>query len=324
MIESGKGGICLLCGGIDGKCRSGFKDSGIEFDCFYVNKKLTINVSMKDVKSIQGQWYEIMGYLINQAPEGTILVKEPSKEFNTISIKDIGAHIPTTAGKWDNLLRIFYTTRRLSFDEQEFTDVSPHMAYCLDRWELRGMVTALEEMGYIKIDRKLEENGLFGFEHLFGRLTAKGVLRAERMLSNKKSVNVFIALKFNTEYSDTINEAVKKGCTDLNLSARSIDAVDYIGDINDRIISEINKSKFVVADYTENNCGVYYESGYARGRNIIVIELCNKEWFEKKNKDGHKVNFLHFDVEHRNMILWDNKEDLTAKIKDRLEVLLQN
>jgi len=128
---------------------------------------------------------------------------------------------------------------------------------------------------------------------------------------------VFIAMGFSTELSKSVRNGVKKGCAIVGLTAGTVDEQDYVGDINDRIIFEIKQSKYVVADYTGNNQGVYYESGFARGKGITVIETCNEDWFHGKDERGIK-NKLHFDVEHRNMIFWKDEKDLAAKIRDRI------
>jgi hypothetical protein len=315
MIESGRGGMCLLCGGIDGRCKSGFRgeDGYPEFKCFHVKKKITIHADyMQHVSS------DIMGYLINEAPEGTILVEQASKEPNMMTVEEVKSKIPNMVGKLDALLKYLHNTKRDAFGEQEFTDVSPHIAYCADRYELCGRIKALQDLGFLLITEDYSEE-IGGEGRMYGRLTAKGALRVDELLnSNKGSDKVFIAMGFHTIYSDYIKKAAKKGCFEVGLLAETVDESNYVGDINDRIISDINRAKFVIADYTCNNMGVYYESGYARGRGIPVIETCNKEWFHEKDANGKKVNSLHFDVEHRNMILWETENDLAIKIRDRL------
>jgi len=58
--------------------------------------------------------------------------------------------------------------------------------------------------------------------------------------------------------------------------------------IDDLIVAEIRKSGLVVADFTGDRGGVYFEAGYARGLGLPVIWPCRKDWLEK----------LHFDTEH--------------------------
>ena len=82
-------------------------------------------------------------------------------------------------------------------------------------------------------------------------------------------------------------------------------------DISHKIISDIKQSKFVIADFTDQNNGVYFEAGYAMGESKEVIRLINKEQFKK----------LHFDTRQFHHIPWENgkweelKEDLIDQIK---------
>lgn len=68
--------------------------------------------------------------------------------------------------------------------------------------------------------------------------------------------------------------------------------------------SEIKNSKFMVADVTEQQQGVYFEAGYALGLSIPVLWSCRKD--DLKN--------VHFDTRQYNHILWENENDL----KDQL------
>jgi hypothetical protein len=88
--------------------------------------------------------------------------------------------------------------------------------------------------------------------------------------------------------------------------------------IDDEIIAGIRRSKFVVADFTENSYGAYYEAGFARGFNLSVIYLCNEQCFsEEKTKP-------HFDVNHYSMTLWDYDKgnELAEKLKNRIEATI--
>jgi len=44
--------------------------------------------------------------------------------------------------------------------------------------------------------------------------------------------------------------------------------------ICDKIVSEIRKSRLLVADFTDNRGGVYFEAGFAMGLSIPVIWMC--------------------------------------------------
>jgi nucleoside 2-deoxyribosyltransferase len=79
----------------------------------------------------------------------------------------------------------------------------------------------------------------------------------------------------------------------------------------DRIITQIRDSKFIVADFTKNRGGVYYEAGVAFGLGIDVVNVCDADCL----KDG-AADRLHFDVRHLVFVTWDKAN--VAKFSEEL------
>jgi hypothetical protein len=73
-----------------------------------------------------------------------------------------------------------------------------------------------------------------------------------------------------------------------------------------KIISEIKNSRFIVADFTYQNRGVYFETGYAQGMELPVIRCVREDDF----------NNLHFDKNHYNFIKWKTPDDLEDQLYD--------
>ena len=65
------------------------------------------------------------------------------------------------------------------------------------------------------------------------------------------------------------------GIEDAGYEAVRIDEKEHTNKIDDEIIAEIRRSRFVVADFTQGKDGarggVYYEAGFAHGLGIEVI-----------------------------------------------------
>jgi hypothetical protein len=299
---------CPLCGDTqEGKCRWALYGGYRRVVCENTNKVIDLNLNFEKYEN----WPEIAGYISNNISSGSTISEYLPRELEPyeVPIDEITSKIPK---KMDQLYTLLsYMERNLkNVFLTEPLNIPPYVVYCENEDEVSGHFETLVDLGYIK-----------GGDYWYC-LTARGLEKIEELRkSNKDSNKVFIAMGFNTRYSELIRNAVKKGCIGLDLVAESVDEKEYVGDINDRIISEINRSRFVVADYTGNNYGVYYESGYARGRGIIVIETCNRMWLNDDDDFGvpHK---LHFDVEHRNMIMWKDEDDLCAKVRDRIGSLL--
>ena len=153
-------------------------------------------------------------------------------------------------------------------------------------------------------------------------LNSKGHSRAEKLLStNIDSKKVFVAMGFKPDLLDAMENAIKPACNDCGFSAYLISDKEHNNGITDEIIVAIKTSKFVITDFTYNNCGAYFEAGYAQGYGLEVIRCCKKEWFDGYDENGNK-NRLHFDVSHYNFILWDNEEDLKNKLKNRIRAII--
>jgi nucleoside 2-deoxyribosyltransferase len=80
----------------------------------------------------------------------------------------------------------------------------------------------------------------------------------------------------------------------------------------DQIISAINDSKFLIADFTGHRQGVYFEAGYALGQEKEVIWLCRES----------DISNTHFDTRLYNHIVWKDAEDLRKKLEDRIAAVI--
>ncbi len=87
-----------------------------------------------------------------------------------------------------------------------------------------------------------------------------------------------------------------------------IDLVQHNDKIDDRIVAEIRRSGILVADFTGNRGGVYFEAGFAMGLRIPVIWTCMED----------NLNQVHFDTRQYNFIVWSNAEDLKEKLEARI------
>jgi hypothetical protein len=85
----------------------------------------------------------------------------------------------------------------------------------------------------------------------------------------------------------------------------------------DQIIAKIRESRFVVADFTGNRGGVYYEAGFALGLNLPIFTLCGQDHLSGEEK-------VHFDVQHLNLLTWEDGKlpELTARLEARIVAVL--
>jgi len=71
---------------------------------------------------------------------------------------------------------------------------------------------------------------------------------------------------------------------------------------------EIRLSGLLVADFTGDRGGVYYEAGFAMALGIPVVFTCHEDHM----KD------VHFDTNHFPHVVWSTPADLRTKLNDRI------
>ncbi|HVN49100.1 MAG TPA: hypothetical protein VMU30_09820, partial [Bacteroidota bacterium] len=108
------------------------------------------------------------------------------------------------------------------------------------------------------------------------------------------------------------SNGIKEALISCNYRPLRIDLEEHNDKICDRIISEIHHSGLVVADFTGQRGGVYFESGYAMGLGIPVIRTCRNDY----------IDSLHFDTRQYNHIIWETAEELKEKLINRINATL--
>lgn len=206
-------------------------------------------------------------------------------------------------GKLDKLL--LHLFRRMNFFHQ-FVKTKldiPAIGYAKNSEELRNMFHALKELNYINASPISDSHEIDVL------ITLEGINKVE-ILQNKgiDSTQVFVALWFDDEIKNVFHNYIAEAIKETGYDPLIIDMVEHNEDICDNIIAEIRKSKFLIADFTGDRGGVYFEAGFAYGLGMPVVWTCKKDWFEK----------VHFDVEHYNFIIWENGEELKEKLKNRI------
>jgi len=145
------------------------------------------------------------------------------------------------------------------------------------------------------------------------RLSLSGWKRVSEMETQKRDYNqVFVAMWFNKDLDDVWKNGFKLALADVGFDPVRIDIVEHNEKICDRIVAEIRRSGLLVADFTGNRGGVYFESGFAMGLGIPVIWTCRADC----------VKELHFDTRQYNHIEWNDDSDLYEKLITRIEATI--
>ena len=139
------------------------------------------------------------------------------------------------------------------------------------------------------------------------RVTPKGLLHLEGRRTTVTAVG-FCAMWFSEEVAPLWTSVIEPATRLAGYEPLRIDGKQHNGKIDDEIMASIRGSRFVIADFTGNRGGVYYEAGFAHGLGLPVIFMC---------REGDE---LHFDIRQYNCIFWkpDGLEDAQQKLKNRI------
>jgi hypothetical protein len=138
-------------------------------------------------------------------------------------------------------------------------------------------------------------------------------LKAEEMsVLGSVSARAFVAMDFSESMRDVWMNGFDPGIRAAGFQPVRIDAKEYVGGITDEIMAEIRNARFVVADYTGQKAGAYFEVGFALGLGLQVIPTCR----------ANEINNLHFDVRHLNTLPWTTSGDLAHNLPKRISAVV--
>ena len=179
--------------------------------------------------------------------------------------------------------------------------------WCINENELEEVLQYLEATA-----RLLKQSKTRHYEY---KIIPDGWAYLEKLREvNADSEQCFVAMWFDDRMQKIYDEAIAKGILDAGYKPHRVDQREYNDKIDDEIIAQIKRSRFVVADFTDHRGGVYYEAGFAKGLGLEVVWSCRED----------DLNNLHFDVRQYNCIPWkeDNLPDFKKKLANRIERVL--
>ena len=181
--------------------------------------------------------------------------------------------------------------------------------YFRDSEECNFYVQVLDNAGLI-----VSENNYDGYCIQYN-ITFNGLNKIFESLENgKNSNNCFIAMSFGDSMIE-IRTAIKEAVCDTGFNPLLIDEIHVESEqtINDGIIVNIKKSRFCIADFTQQKDGVYFEAGFALGRGLKVIYTCSEKDFKE----------THFDTNHFPHIIYNTPNELKKRLIDKIEAWIK-
>lgn len=177
-------------------------------------------------------------------------------------------------------------------------------SWCVNEDELQ------ETLKYLITEQRIYSH--FGTDF---RILPAGWARLEESRKvNVNSAQCFVAMWFHESMNAIYDEAIAKAIYDAGYRPHRVDRREHNEKIDDEIIAQIRRSRFIVADFTEHRGGVYYEAGFAKGLGLEVIWTCRKD----------DIDNLHFDIRQYNCIDWetDKLHEFKKRLTNRIESVL--
>lgn len=165
------------------------------------------------------------------------------------------------------------------------------------------MLEHLVKLGYLDRSPDFNIAGLSGF-----CMTVKGWERLEPPIGRGIPGRCFIAMSFDPSLNEAFLLGIEPAVRECGFRPIRIDREHHNEKICDKILAEIRLAEFMVADFTLQRPGVYFEAGFAMGLGRPVIWMCREDDFEN----------THFDTRQYNHIRWSTAMELRAKLTDRI------
>lgn len=152
--------------------------------------------------------------------------------------------------------------------------------------------------------------------------TAKDMLRVARRVAEPEKPRVaqdeicFVAMSYskNPILESCFKLGVKPALRKVNLKCVRVDEEHFTQRIPDQIWEDVNRSRIMIVDLTEDSPNCYFEAGYALARGIPII-------YQRLVAPGYEAHFP-FHVRPYPHILYGDPLKLRKELGERLAFLL--
>jgi nucleoside 2-deoxyribosyltransferase len=208
---------------------------------------------------------------------------------------------------------LFNLTRQLTHPS-EFARIAPQdcwklLAYSPD--SLGYVIKQLCGLGFIK-DEGADPATSYSTRRFEVQALGWEKIASLQSIESATKRQAFVAMWFDPQMEETYLNAIKPAVEADGTMCVRIDLKEHNNKICDEIIAEIRRSKYVVADFSGDRGGVYYEAGFAFGLGRPVI------WTVRKS-DLPKV---HFDTRQYNHLVYETAVELREKLTNRIKATI--
>jgi len=225
-----------------------------------------------------------------------------------------GAHLTIDCGHIDNQAQMYFQNTSSNFPSNPEGDRATlsqfpalSASWSQNGTELRFLLIdyLIREVGFLQLMSSSETDARVPF-----KITSKGWDHLQSSgLSN--STTGFVAMWFNPSMNIVWEQAFYPAIERAGYSPLRIDKKEHNNKIDDEIMASIRGARFIIADFTGERGGVYFEAGFANGLGKPVIWTVRHDWLEK----------IHFDTRQFNHITWT--EDKLGDLRDALALRIE-
>jgi hypothetical protein len=176
-----------------------------------------------------------------------------------------------------------------------------------------GLLSQLQAAGFLQV-----VNG--DQLRLRVQLSQKGWTRVDELQAKRAlSHRVFVAMWFDRGLRPAYEDGIRRALTDcgddppFRVDDREhdgkADTAEFQPRIDDRVLGEIRRARFVVADVSGGRPAVYFEAGLAMGLGIPVLWTC---------RAGTMSTDMCFDTRQFEHILWETPSQLSEALRERI------
>ncbi len=137
---------------------------------------------------------------------------------------------------------------------------------------------------------------------------AKDIVSLAELLLTSKEVFVIMSFSRDPKLEDAYNTFTEI-CQEFRYECSRVDNAHLAGRIIPEIQSRIRKSAFVIVDLSEAKPNVYYELGYAEGKNKQVVMT------------AFQGTTLPFDVADIPTIFWEGQKQLKDRLREKIKLI---
>jgi len=229
-------------------------------------------------------------------------------DWSLETIQDILSQYPLSPVEMldEALINISYLIEHPS-EDISITEDKVWYLYSYDLESSSYMLRQLEQLGFIK----LLFNGPVK-QRLTIEASGWSKLSELRKSLSKYRKQAFVVMWFHESMNSFFYDGIKPAVEHDGTKCLRIDLKEHNNKICDEIIAEIRRSSYLVADFTGNRGGVYYEAGFAYGLGIPVIWTVHKD----------HLNDVHFDTRQYSHIVYETKEQLKERLLNRIKATI--